>query len=75
MKQLVQLTKSMDSTVRSNALWALKNLVFLAEKVCKEGIFLELTASSLASLVSGNDNILFVTINTPYKKFLTMMVL
>ncbi|XP_015875901.1 uncharacterized protein LOC107412611 [Ziziphus jujuba] len=52
MKQLVQLTKSMDSTVRSNALRALRNLVFLAEKVCKEGIFLELTASSLASLVS-----------------------
>lgn len=53
MKQLVQLTKSMDSTVRLNALWALRNSMFLAETTCKEGIFLELTASSLASLVCG----------------------
>ncbi|KAF3452534.1 hypothetical protein FNV43_RR02967 [Rhamnella rubrinervis] len=51
MKQLVELTKSMDSTVRLNALWALRNSMFLAETTCKEGIFLELTASSLASLV------------------------
>ncbi|KAJ4724276.1 armadillo repeat-containing protein 8-like [Melia azedarach] len=50
-KQLVQLSKSMDSTIRSNALWALRNLMFLAENKCKEGIFLELTASLLASLI------------------------
>ncbi|KAJ6895725.1 armadillo repeat-containing protein 8 [Populus alba x Populus x berolinensis] len=50
-KQLVQLTKSMDSTVRFNALWALKNMMFLADDRCKEGIFLELTGSLLASLI------------------------
>ncbi|KAG5238408.1 armadillo repeat-containing protein [Salix suchowensis] len=51
-KQLVQLTKSMHSTVRFNALWALKNMMFLADDRCKEGIFLELTGSLLASLIS-----------------------
>ncbi|KAG6762327.1 hypothetical protein NC652_023085 [Populus alba x Populus x berolinensis] len=50
-KLLVQLTKSMDSTVRFNALWALKNMMFLADDRCKEGIFLELTGSLLASLI------------------------
>ncbi|ONI13843.1 hypothetical protein PRUPE_4G249300 [Prunus persica] len=50
-KQLVQLSKSMDSTVRLNALWALRNLMFLADNVCKEGIFMEFTASSLASVI------------------------
>ncbi|KAF8395853.1 hypothetical protein HHK36_019807 [Tetracentron sinense] len=50
-KQLVQLSKSMDSTLRLNAVWALRNLVFLADTSCKEGIFLELTASTLASLI------------------------
>jgi hypothetical protein len=54
-KQLVQLTKSMDSTVRFNALWALKNMMFLADDRCKERIFLELTGSLLASLICGND--------------------
>ncbi|KAJ6692014.1 ARMADILLO REPEAT-CONTAINING PROTEIN 8 [Salix purpurea] len=51
-KQLVQLTKSMHSTLRFNALWALKNMMFLADDRCKEGIFLELTGSLLASLMS-----------------------
>jgi hypothetical protein len=35
----------MDSTVRFNALWALKNMMFLADYRCEEGIFLELTDS------------------------------
>ncbi|KAE8728368.1 F11M15.21 protein isoform 3 [Hibiscus syriacus] len=51
MKQLVQLTKSMESAVRSNALWALKNFVFQADKRLKEGVFSELTASLLSSLI------------------------
>ncbi|XP_021682977.2 uncharacterized protein LOC110666697 isoform X1 [Hevea brasiliensis] len=51
LKQLIQLSKSMESTVRLNALWALKNMVFLADDRCKEGIFMELTASLLASLI------------------------
>ncbi|ESW18700.1 hypothetical protein PHAVU_006G062700 [Phaseolus vulgaris] len=50
-KELVQLTKSMDSSLRLNAVWALRNMVFLADKICKEGVFVELTASSMASLI------------------------
>ncbi|XVF04721.1 hypothetical protein REPUB_Repub05bG0109600 [Reevesia pubescens] len=51
MKQLVQLAKSMESDVRSNALWALKNFVFLANNRLKEGVFSEFTASLLSSLI------------------------
>lgn len=54
-KELVQLTKSMDSSLRLNAVRALRNMVFLTEKMCKEGIFVELTASSMASLICGID--------------------
>ncbi|KAL1347518.1 hypothetical protein HN51_023587 [Arachis hypogaea] len=50
-KELVQLTKSMDPSLRLNAVWALRNMVFLADKMCKEGIFMELTVSSVASLI------------------------
>ncbi|KAM1041056.1 hypothetical protein TB1_029620 [Malus domestica] len=50
-KQLVQLSRSMDSTVRLNAIWALRNLTFLADHACKQEIFKELTASSLASVI------------------------
>ncbi|CAJ1971555.1 unnamed protein product [Sphenostylis stenocarpa] len=53
-KELVQLTKSMDSSLRLNAVWALRNMVFLADKMCKERIFMELTVSSVASLICGN---------------------
>lgn len=51
-KQLVELSKSMDSTVRLNAVWALRNLMFLVDSRCKDGIFLELRALKLTSLVS-----------------------
>lgn len=50
-KQLVQLSKSMDSTIRLNAVWALRNLMFLVDSRCKDGIYLELTASTLTSLI------------------------
>ncbi|XP_027335549.1 armadillo repeat-containing protein 8-like isoform X2 [Abrus precatorius] len=50
-KELVQLTKCMDLSLRLNAVWALRNMVFLADKMSKEGIFLELTAPSMASLI------------------------
>ncbi|XP_057745839.1 uncharacterized protein LOC130964055 [Arachis stenosperma] len=50
-KELVQLTKSMDSSLRLNAIWALRNMVFHADKICKEVIFVELTASAIASLI------------------------
>ncbi|XP_059665279.1 uncharacterized protein LOC132311397 isoform X2 [Cornus florida] len=50
-KQLVQLSKSMDPMIRVNAVWALRNLTFLKDNRCKEEIFLELTVSTLASLI------------------------
>ncbi|XP_051143565.1 uncharacterized protein LOC127259988 [Andrographis paniculata] len=54
-KQLVQLSKSMESTIRINAVWALKNLMFLVNEKCKEEILLELTTSTLTSLISDPD--------------------
>lgn len=53
-KQLVLLSKSMDSTIRVNSLWALRNLMFLVDHRCKEAILNELTQSNLRSLISGN---------------------
>ncbi|XP_028795159.1 armadillo repeat-containing protein 8 [Neltuma alba] len=50
-KGLVQSTKSMDSSLRLNAVWALRNMVFHAEKTCTEAVFMELTASSIANLI------------------------
>ncbi|KAE9594134.1 hypothetical protein Lalb_Chr18g0050571 [Lupinus albus] len=50
-KELVQLTKAMDSSLRLNAVRALRNMLFLTDKMCKEVIFVELTASSMASLI------------------------
>ncbi|CAL0301725.1 unnamed protein product [Lupinus luteus] len=50
-KELVQLTKAMDSSLRLNAVRALRNMLFLIDKMSKEVIFVELTASSLASLI------------------------
>ncbi|GMH00047.1 hypothetical protein Nepgr_001886 [Nepenthes gracilis] len=55
-KQLVHLSTSMDSTVRVNAVWALRNLVFLADGGSKEGIFLELTTSTLLSLICDSES-------------------
>ncbi|KAF9593258.1 hypothetical protein IFM89_021014 [Coptis chinensis] len=51
LKELVQLSKSMDSTLRLNSVWALRNLMFLTENSNKERILLELTASTLTSLI------------------------
>lgn len=61
----------MDATIRLNALWALRNLVFLAENKCKEGVFSELTAPLLASLIGGNEHIWFVTIHIPFNWYFT----
>lgn len=58
-KELVHLTKSMDSSLRLNAVWSLRNMIFLADKMCKETIFVELTASSVASLICGNNLLSF----------------
>ncbi|KAI3905637.1 hypothetical protein MKX01_036546, partial [Papaver californicum] len=50
-KHLVHLSKSMDSVLRLNAVLALRNLMFLLDKNGKECILLELTVSTLASLI------------------------
>ncbi|XP_057802463.1 uncharacterized protein LOC131017755 isoform X2 [Salvia miltiorrhiza] len=51
-RQLVLLSKSVESAIRVNAVWALKNLTFLGNNQCKEEILLELSTSTLASLIS-----------------------
>ncbi|XP_042512264.1 armadillo repeat-containing protein 8-like [Macadamia integrifolia] len=50
-KELVRLSKSMDSALRLNSVWALRNLMFHADKTRREDILLELTSSTLVSLV------------------------
>ncbi|XP_016515547.1 uncharacterized protein LOC107832234 isoform X2 [Nicotiana tabacum] len=50
-KQLVQLSKSMDSTIRVKAVCALRNLTFLVNNKCKEEILSELTQLTLRSLI------------------------
>ncbi|KAL1542721.1 armadillo repeat-containing protein 8-like [Salvia divinorum] len=50
--QLVLLSKSVESTIRTNAVLALKNLTFLGNNQCKEEILLELSTSTLTSLIS-----------------------
>lgn len=52
-KQLVQLSKSMDSTIRVKAVCALRNLTFLVNDKCKEEILSELTQLTLRSLICG----------------------
>ncbi|KAF7833729.1 armadillo repeat-containing protein 8-like [Senna tora] len=54
-KELVQLTKSMDSSLRLHAVWTLRNMVFQADKMFKHKIFVELTASSVASLICDHE--------------------
>ncbi|KAL5986524.1 hypothetical protein ACLOJK_014857 [Asimina triloba] len=51
-KQLAQLAKSMDSNLRLHSAWALRNLIFLADRMAKESILLELTISTLSSLIN-----------------------
>ncbi|CAN6454236.1 unnamed protein product [Victoria cruziana] len=50
-KQLVHLSKSMDPVLRLNAVLALRNVVFLADGICKQKLVLELTVSTLTSLI------------------------
>ncbi|CAA0815289.1 ARM repeat superfamily protein [Striga hermonthica] len=52
LKQLVQLSRSMESAVRVDAVLALKNLAFHVNNRCKEEILLELSTSTLTSLIS-----------------------
>lgn len=50
-KQLVQLSKSMDATIRVKTVCALRNLTFLVSDKCKEEILSELTQLTLRSLI------------------------
>uniref|UniRef100_A0A1D1YR12 Armadillo repeat-containing protein 8 n=1 Tax=Anthurium amnicola TaxID=1678845 RepID=A0A1D1YR12_9ARAE len=54
-KQLVQLSKSMDYTLRLNAVWGLRNLMFHSDKMGKEGVLCELTESMLAGLICDSE--------------------
>ncbi|XP_023751498.1 uncharacterized protein LOC111899856 [Lactuca sativa] len=54
-KQLVELSKSMDSTVKLNAVWALRNLMFLVDSRCKEEIFMDLKLFPLTRLISDSN--------------------
>ncbi|GAA0147335.1 hypothetical protein LIER_07060 [Lithospermum erythrorhizon] len=54
-KILAGLSKSMDSTIRLNSVRALKNLMFLASCNCKQEILLELTLSTLTSLICDSE--------------------
>ncbi|XP_026664778.1 armadillo repeat-containing protein 8 isoform X1 [Phoenix dactylifera] len=54
--QLVQLAKSMDSTLRLKSVWALRNLMFLADRKDKECVLMELTVSNLASLICDSEH-------------------
>ncbi|CAA2992243.1 armadillo repeat-containing 8 isoform X1 [Olea europaea subsp. europaea] len=52
-KQLVQLSKSMDSTIRVNAVWALKNLMFLVNSMYPETSVQEQALALVRNLVDG----------------------
>ncbi|CAM6087787.1 unnamed protein product [Calypogeia fissa] len=49
--QLIHLSQSMDPILRLNAVWALKNLIYMSDKTVKERVMGELTFSSLVDLI------------------------
>ncbi|BFI24728.1 armadillo repeat-containing protein 8 [Marchantia polymorpha subsp. ruderalis] len=49
--QLIQLSQSMDPILRLNAVWALKNLLYMSDKTVKERVMGELTFNSLVDLI------------------------
>lgn len=51
--QLIRLAQSMDPMLRLNAVWALRNLLYLADLSVKEKVMAELTVSTLISLIHG----------------------
>ena len=51
--QLVNLSKSMDPTLRLKSVWALRNSMFLLNPKDKDFIMKELTICTLSSLICG----------------------
>uniref|UniRef100_A0A7N0ZZA4 Armadillo repeat-containing protein 8 n=1 Tax=Kalanchoe fedtschenkoi TaxID=63787 RepID=A0A7N0ZZA4_KALFE len=51
LKELIELSKSMESNVRVNAVRALRNLMFHADKKCREKIFSDLTKTLIECLI------------------------
>lgn len=55
-KQLIELSKSMDPNARCSSLRALRNLMFLADNKRKELFYSEVKAQGFASLISGKQS-------------------
>ncbi|EFJ20780.1 hypothetical protein SELMODRAFT_418097 [Selaginella moellendorffii] len=53
--QLIQLALSMEPMLRLNAVWALRNLLYLADMSVKEKVMRELTVSTLVDLVCDSE--------------------
>lgn len=49
--QLVSLTQSMDPVLRLNSVWALKNLLFMADSATKQRVMREVGYQTLGQLV------------------------
>lgn len=55
-KQLIELSKSMDPNTRCSALRATRNLMFLADNKRKELFYSDVKAQGFASLISGKQS-------------------
>ena len=72
-KQLIELSKSMDPNARCSALRSLRNLMFLADNKRKELFYSEVKAQGFVSLISGkqsplNQIICFILCSTNNKQ-------
>ncbi|CAG8516562.1 7810_t:CDS:10 [Funneliformis mosseae] len=54
-EKLVELVHSLDNTLRLNAIWALKNLVYQAESEIKEAVMKVLTYQTMENLISDQE--------------------
>lgn len=55
---LVQISKSIDPSLRLKSVWALRNLMFIADGTLKEYIISELTISELACLICDSEHLI-----------------
>eukprot|EP01018_Ginkgo_biloba_P005357 Gb_11611 [translate_table: standard] len=56
-RQLIQLVRSMEPMLRLNAVWALRNLMYLADMSVKERVMAELTVTTLTSLIHDTEEV------------------